>query len=146
LVGHQVQGFRNPLNPEASTLGLHLDEIVTGVRSAFSHPLGLGLSAITIAGQKLGATVAVPTEADISNAGVALGLPGLLVYVVVLALALWRLYGVAVTRGDTLALIALATAFVLLLQWLNGGLYAVAWIPWLFMGWADRREPAARAP
>ncbi len=141
LVGHQIQGFRDPLNPEASTLGVHVAEIVRGLKSPFAHPLGYGLASVTIAAHKYSGTVAAGTEADVSNVGVALGLPGLLVYLVVLVLAVRRLYGVALRRQDTLALMALAIAFVVLLQWLNGGLYAVAWLPWLMIGWADRRVP-----
>ena len=129
LVGHQVEGIRDPLNPETSTLGIHLDLIVEGVRSPLVHPLGLGLSAVTIAGQRLGSSVAAGTEADISNVGVALGIPGFLVYFLVLALALPLLYRVARARSDPLGFIGLAIGIILLLQWLNGGMYAVAWLP-----------------
>jgi hypothetical protein len=140
LVGHQLEGIRDPLNPETSTLGLHLDIIAEGLQAPLSNPLGLGLSAVTIAGERFGATVGGATEADISNVGVALGIPGMLVYVVVLVLALRCLYTVAIRRENVLAHIGFAIGLILVLQWLNGGMYSVAWLPWLMIGWADRQQ------
>jgi hypothetical protein len=33
---------------------------------------------------------------------------------------------------------AIAIIVVMSLQWFNGGLYAVAFLPWLLLGWIDR--------
>jgi len=138
LIGHQIGGLSNPFNPQTSTLGTHASLVVQGVKEGFRNPLGVGLSAVTIAGQKFGGTIQAGTEADPSNMAVALGLPGLAVYLVVLYLAFRSGYGVARRRRGVLSLAALGILAVTVLQWLNGGQYAVAWLPWLVLGWIDR--------
>lgn len=137
LLQHEVNGLSNPLDPNTSTAGIHLSLIMHGVRSAFTKPAGLGAGAVTIAGQKFGG-IAAGTEADPSNAAVAFGLPGLLLYLVLLVLALRTAYAVAVGRRDALSLVVLGVLVVTILQWLNGGQYAIAFLPWLVLGWADR--------
>jgi hypothetical protein len=136
LLQHQVRGLADPLS---STLPLHIDELTQGLLSSVSHPLGIGIGAVSIAVAKFGG-VAQNTEVDPSNAAVALGIPGLLAYLSVLVLGMWSAYRVALARRDALALVALGIPVVLLLQWLNGGQYAVAFLPWLALGWIDRHE------
>lgn len=136
LLQHQVQGLADPLN---STLTIHVEQLTNGLLSSISHPLGIGIGAVSIAAAKFGG-VARNTEVDPSNAAVALGIPGLLAYLAVLMLGMWSAYRVARARRDALGLIALGIPVVLLLQWLNGGQYAVAFLPWLAFGWIDRQH------
>jgi hypothetical protein len=138
LVQHQVEGLADPLSPETSTLQGHFDLVGLGIGNAFTSPLGVGTGAVTTAGTKFGGTSA-GTETDPSNLSTALGLPGLLAYAVLLLVAFQRTYAVA-ARGDRLALIALGILTVTILQWFNGGQYAVAPIPWLVLGWLDGRQ------
>jgi len=148
LVAHQVQGLASPFNSNASTGGIHLTEVIGGLKSAITNPIGYGVSTVTIAGSKFGG-LAHGTEADPSNVSVALGLPGLLAYIAVVGYGFTRLYRLASDRGDLLSLAALALLAVTFMQWLNGGQYAVAFLPWLVMGWADARpddQAAAPAP
>jgi hypothetical protein len=35
---------------------------------------------------------------------------------------------------------------VTLLQWLNGGHYGVAFLPWLVLGWVERSSSSAASP
>lgn len=137
LAAHQAQGLANPLDPEASTLGVHLRLIGDGLAGLKSEPLGIGLGPITIAGRQFGG-IQQGTEADPSNVAVAMGVPGLLAYLTVLALGLGWAYRLARRRRDVLSLAALGILSVTLLQWLNGGQYAVAVVPWLVLGWIDR--------
>jgi hypothetical protein len=137
LLQHELTGLSNPLDPNASTVGIHLSLVLNGVKSAFTHPAGLGAGAVTIAGQKFGG-IAAGTEADPSNAAVAFGLPGLLLYLVLLVLAWRTAYTVAIRRRDGLSFAVLGVLAITTLQWLNGGQYAVAFLPWLVLGWADR--------
>jgi hypothetical protein len=137
LFTHQTQGLANPFNPAVSTLPTHLNQFKEGLRSAVSDPLGHGAGAITNAAGKFGAP-SRGTETDPSNAAVALGVPGLLVYLFLLILAFRRSYGLAAARRDSLALAVLGLLTVTLFQWLNGGQYAVAFLPWLALGWMDR--------
>ena len=137
LVTRQVEGLQNPRTAESSTLDAHFSLLTNGIRSAAAEPIGRGSGAVTIAGEKFGG-VSASTEADPSNAAVAWGIPGLLAYCVVLIAALSRGYRLAFVRRDPLAIAALAIVVVTTSQWLNGGQYAVAFLPWLLLGWIDR--------
>jgi hypothetical protein len=145
LLANQVSGLSDPLNPQTSTAGIHLSLIENGIKQAFSHPAGQGLGTVTIAGSKFGG-LAKGTEADPSNVSVAMGLPGLIAYLVVVVAGLLRVYRIALTRRDGLALAALGVVAITGLQWLNGGQYAVAILPWLVLGWADRPDRLEPAP
>jgi hypothetical protein len=145
LLSHQVQGLADPLDPQASTAGLHLTMIENGLKQAFTHPAGQGVGAVTIANSTFGGSLVKGTEADPSNASVAMGLPGLIAYLVVAVAGLLRVYRLAAVRRDGVALAALGVVTLTGLQWLNGGMYMVAILPWLVLGWADRREQRDRA-
>lgn len=138
LLAHQIEGLSNPFDPQSSTLLLHLDLVWAGIVRGFLDPLGVGISAVTIAGEKYGG-LNINTEVDPSNVAVALGLPGLLTYLVILAFAFRGAYTLAKRRRDPLALVALGVLVVTAFAWLNGGQYAVAFLPWLILGWMDRR-------
>jgi hypothetical protein len=142
LVAHDISGLADPLNPQNSTVGIHMSLVVNGVKSAFTNPVGKGVGYVTRAGAQFGG-VSATTEADPSNVAVALGLPGLIAYIFVLVLGMRTVYGAARRRQDVISLIALGVVVATLLQWLNGGLYSVAILPWLALGWADRSERLA---
>jgi hypothetical protein len=145
LAQHQLRGLANPFNSTDSTLSGHFSEMVNGLKSSVTNPLGHGTGAVTLAASRYGGS-AQGTEVDPSNLGVALGLPGFISYVVIAALGLWTAYRVAVLRRCWWALAGLGVLVVTFLQWSNGGQYAVAWLPWLVLGWADRvaaREESA---
>ena len=137
LVQNQVVGLSNPFDPNTSTAGAHLGLMRGGIESAFRNPLGQGISSVTIAGEKFGG-VTNATEADPSNAAVALGLPGLLLFIGLFASGFGAAYRLA-RGGDPLAGVAVGILTVTALQWLNGGQYAVAFVPWLILGWVDAR-------
>jgi hypothetical protein len=145
LVAHQLQGFSDPLDPEKSTLALHLSIITEGVRSITAEPLGLGVGAVTLAGSKFGES-ARGTEADLSNVAVALGIPGLVAYLVFVVVAFTRTYRLAAARQEPLALVALGILTVTLLQLLNGAHYGAAFLPWLVLGWVERRSSPSASP
>lgn len=138
LVSHQVAGFTNPLDPKHSTLLIHLGYYQKGLRSVASHPLGMGTGSVSIAAQKFGG-VGHLTEADPSNVAVAFGIPGLVLYLTTLTLGFHRAYAIAQRRRDPVAFAGLSILGVTLFQWLNGGQYAVAFLPWLILGWVDRQ-------
>jgi hypothetical protein len=135
LVQHVVQGLANPLG--ASTLPVHFAEAVSGFQLSLSYPLGLGIGAVSIASGKFGG-VAQLTEVDPSNAAVALGIPGILVYTAIVVLGIRAAYRLAVIRQSFAARLTLGIPVLMLLGWLNGGQYAVAFLPWLALGWVDR--------
>jgi hypothetical protein len=137
LAAHQIQGLSSPLSSQDSTLGAHFSLFTNGLRSAITNPVGLGIGSVTIAGSKYGAET-VSTEVDPSNAAVALGIPGLIAYLAVVGIAFFNAYSLASRRRDALAIAALGVLVITLLQWLNGGQYAVAFLVWLVLGWVDR--------
>jgi hypothetical protein len=143
LVQHQLQGLANPFDPSKSTALLHVRLMFNGMKRAFSDPAGGGLSQVTIAAQKYGGTQ-TGGETDPSNAATAMGLPGLLAYLWVLVLGLGAAYRFASRRRDAIALAALGVLMATFPQWLNGGLYADAWLPWLALGWLDGAQLRSR--
>jgi hypothetical protein len=145
FVARQVEGLQNPTNPDSSTLQSHIELVRQGVHSARTEPLGRGTGTVTIAGTKFGG-VSSGAEADPGNVAVAFGIPGLIVYLVILVEAIRRGYRLASLRRDWLAPAALAIVALTVLQWLNGGQYAVAFLPWLLLGWIDRSLMKDSAP
>jgi hypothetical protein len=143
LASHQVGGLANPLDPQQSTLRGHLTLLKLGVVSAIHNPIGNGIGGVTIAGAKFGG-VEQSTEADPSNMAVALGVPGLLVYLVLVATGFSQAYRLAVRRRDGIAIVALGVVTLTFLQWLNGGQYAIAFLLWLTFGWIDRQQTRRR--
>jgi hypothetical protein len=137
LLQHDISGITNPIGTNSSLPG-HVGETFKGVLSAFSAPLGHGTGSVTQAAGRLGGSPDLGTEGDLGNAGRALGLPGLLLFVIVATMGLFGTYRLAARRRDTLALATLGLLVVTLSQWLNGDLYSVAWLVWLALGWMDR--------
>lgn len=144
LVSHQVKGLQNPLDPRHSTGKIHIELVVNGLKSSVQEPLGRGVGAVTIAGGKYSG-VEQNTEADPSNAAVAFGIPGFLAYLAILVFGIASAYRLATVRGDWLAIAALGVLGVTLSQWLSGGHYSLAFLPWLVLGWVDRRQNAPPA-
>lgn len=136
LAQHQIDGLSDPF-AEESSLHSHIELVAYGLREAFRNPAGRGVGAVTTAAGKFGGE-SKGTEADLGNAGIAAGILGLLSYVAVALLAIPRIYRIAASRRDPLSSVVLGIILVTVLQWLNGGQYAVAYLPWLVMGWADR--------
>ena len=137
LLQRQVTGLSDPFDVKKSTLPIHLDLFKLGISSGLSAPFGRGAGAVTIAGSKFGGA-SFGTEADPSNVTVALGFPGLAVYLYVSALSLSRGYRMLRTRRDLLSAVVVGTLLVTILQWFNGGNYGVSPLPWLMIGWLDR--------
>ena len=137
LIARQVSGLVNPLDPRQSTLLLHVDLVVAGLRSGVTSPLGAGPGATNLAVARLGGDPTVgSTEIDVSNAFVSLGLLGGLTFLGILVLgftAVVRRY----LAGEALALPVLALLVVCLGQWLTGGLYALMPLLWFLLGWAS---------
>lgn len=142
LLSRQVSGLSDPFDPAKSTLPLHIEALVSGVSQSVRNPLGQGLGVTTLAGEKFG-SVNASTDIDPSNVALAMGIPGLVAYCVVVSMAMRLAFRRARRHRDLLTLAVLAVALVTFLQWLNGGNYAIAPLPWLLLGWLDRpsRDP-----
>ena len=139
LTSHLVSGIANPTGQQ-STLPGHLSRVESGIASGFTQPIGYGTGSITLAASNLGNAAVLGTEFDPSNAAVAFGFVGLLLYLIVLWRGLGTVYRLAALRRDPLSIAVLGVAGATLFQWLNGDLYSVAWLFWLTLGWADQQS------
>jgi hypothetical protein len=140
LLQHQVEGLANPLDAESSTLIGHTELARQGLASAWHHPLGQGIGVISL-GQKFGGAD-LSTETDLSNVAVAFGVLGIVVFGALVLLGLSRAYWIAARTRGPLALATVGILVVTTNQWLNGGMYGIAWLPWLLLGWLDRPDRA----
>lgn len=146
FVGRQVSGLANPLDPNSSTLLIHVDLAWAGIKSGFTHPVGLGTAATNSAAgvgdsdadQRLDTENTLgegsgSTDLDVSNAFVAYGAGGGLLYlalVVTILVVATRLYFGGVTIMMPIIAVLLANIF----QWGNGGNYALAALIWMLIG------------
>ena len=144
LLSRQIEGLSDPLNPEVSTLPGHVRDFTNGILAAFRNPLGRGVGSVTIAAEQFGGG-SVNTEADPSNIAVGTGLAGLLTYCFVVVTGFKLAFRTASRRRSLPSLVALGVLAVTIFQWLNGGMYAVAPFPWLFLGWLDRQSVDRRS-
>lgn len=137
LVSHQVGGLTNPLDPNNSTLLIHLNRALDGVKNSIHHPFGQGDGATNLGNavnqnstlQSLGNA----TEYDITNAFVIAGPAGGALYVFVVLLIWYEaLRGYFAGREALLAPIGVLV--VGLGQWLIGGAYALSPLCWLLIG------------
>lgn len=139
-----IEGLVDPLAQDSNLHG-HVNGLVRGVRTGFSEPLGRGVGTVTSGAASLGGASS-GTESDPGNAAVAAGLPGLILYLGVMATGFTRAYRLAAETRLPLATAALGILTVTFLHWLSGGLYSVTWLPWLALGWIDRASRSADYP
>lgn len=147
LAEHQVSGLADPFADDSTLYG-HVDLVVHGIGESFRNPMGKGVGSVTQAASKFGG-IQSNSEADLGNAGLAAGLAGLVAYLSLVAVAIPRLYRTAASKRDPSSLVVLGVVMLTLFQWLNGGQYAVAFLPWLALGWIDRlavTRPGVPAP
>ena len=69
--------------------------------------------------------------------GIAFGIFGLVIYVLLLFRMTGTGYRLAVSRRDPLGIFILGIVMATLLQWTNGNLYSVCWLLWLVVGAGD---------
>jgi hypothetical protein len=139
LVGHQLGGLASPLDPNKSTLPLHWDLAVNGVKQGVLHPLGHGTAVTNLAASKFGAS-GQSSELDTANAFISLGIIGGFVFLIVIFLAFRQTIRAYVGSPDPLYLAALGMMLVGLGQWLNGGFYALSPLLWFVIGWATKEQ------
>jgi hypothetical protein len=140
LVQHQLGGVADPLHSEQSTLSIHAEEVRVGMVRSFHHPLGQGIGITSQAATTL-RSEAFTSEVDVSDAFVSLGLFGGALYVAVIAVAFSSTARVYWRDRTVAPLMVLGILIVSLMQWRNGGHYAVSAIIWFLLGWvASQRD------
>jgi hypothetical protein len=133
LIQHEAGGLGDPLNPNQSTVQIHLTQIAAGFQLGFSHPLGLGTAGTNLAGLKATST-ALGAEVDIPNQFISLGILGGVLYLVIVVFALAAACRLALRRRDAVSLGTVGVLIVCFGQWLNGGYYALSPLVWLLIG------------
>lgn len=137
LIAHEAGGLGDPLNPDQSTVQIHVGQVLGGFALALSHPLGLGTAGTNLAGSRL-SNLAVGAEVDIPNQFISLGFLGGLLYLAIVARTLTGVIGQALRRADVVSLATVGILIVSFGQWLNGGYYALSPLVWLLIGWIGR--------
>jgi hypothetical protein len=133
LISHQLGGITDPLNPDSSTLLLHGQLVWDGVKSSIHHPLGTGTGTTSRAAGLSKDENARSTEVDLSNAFVAFGPAGGVLYVGLVALVLLEAVR-GYFAGKEFLLPVIGVLIVGLGQWLTGGHYALSPLTWLLIG------------
>jgi hypothetical protein len=134
---HQVSGLSDPLNAQESSLTVHAELVATGITGSLAQPLGYGTGSTTLAATRFAEAGARSTEVDAANAFVEWGLVGGALFLAIVLLALTAPVRLYFRTGDWLALAVLGLLLVALGAWV-GGLYAVAPLVWLLLGWTAR--------
>lgn len=132
-IAHQVQGLSDPLH---STAVGHSSQIVYGALLALKHPAGFGLGSTSIASKfsSGGDSDVSGSEFDLTDAFIALGVPGGLLYLGFIAY-MYRvsIRYISIGPGDlSLTVFGILAAF--LGDWLFPGEYANGPILWLATG------------
>jgi hypothetical protein len=133
LVEHQQEGF---LHMGESTASGHLEMALSGVKQGFSNPFGRGLGATTIASKAEGSG---STEIDVSDMFVDLGVGGL-VYVILVFVALMRVFSHFRTVRTFTSLAILGILVASLGQWINGGMYSICTFVCFLLGCVDQHQ------
>jgi hypothetical protein len=128
-----------------NTLSVHFDGIQHGFDEGFHHPFGRGTGSTGIVGDQFGGKT-TSTDTDISDAGLAFGVLGLLVTIAIVVLGLAAAIRAAL-RIRTFERVALVGILIVSLgAWFQGAHYAMAPLLWLLLGRADssaRRDAEA---
>ncbi len=98
LTTHLVSGLADPTGQQ-STLPGHLSRVESGIAPGFTEPIGSGTGSITLAASHLGNANLLGTEFDPSNAAVAFGFVGLMLYLLVAGRSLGTVYRLAAAAG-----------------------------------------------
>ena len=143
LVSHEINGVTDPLNPDSSTLLLHVQLVIQGVKSSLHHVVGQGTAVTNGAAgvnPNAASSVTQATEVDISNAFVALGPVGGVLYAFLVLMVLFRAVQ-GFFRGYSSLLPIIALLISGLGQWLIGGDYALSSLSWLLIGAVAATQP-----
>jgi hypothetical protein len=133
-----ITGLQDPLDPRASTAQTHLVRAATGIRRAFTHPIGVGMAPVAVPTGRFSANAGVTgSEWDASNAALGAGLAGLVLFgrvIIETGRRSRRLLMRERSRRNIAVAAILAATFG---SWLNSGHYFLVVVLWLLIGWVD---------
>ncbi len=142
LSNHQLSGLTDPTGSNSSLSG-HIKLQRRGIISGFTHPFGYGTGSVTISATRYSRTANLHgTEYDPGNMGVAFGILGIGLYLLLLRNVFRTSYRLALARNDSLGLFVMGISAVTIFQWMNGDLYSVCWLFWFVLGCGDQMAQA----
>jgi hypothetical protein len=149
LAAHQLGGDSDPTGASSSLKG-HISQTKKGFIEGFKEPVGHGTGSINLAATHYTTNNQLHgTEFDLGNMGIAFGVPGIVVYLLLVFFAFQMAYRLAVRRRDAIGLFVIGITAATLMQWTNGDLYSVCWLIWLFLGFGEALtflSPASEPP
>ena len=147
-IQYQLSGIGSPVNGPRSTVGRHWLVFTNGVRRGLIDPFGAGTGSVNRASSVLGGgsegAAAANTEIDVSNAFVALGLAGGVLYLALIVVAFRGAARNFMRAGDAASLAVIGALVTALGGWLSGGHYAAAPLVWLMLGATAARAETPR--
>jgi hypothetical protein len=140
-MGRQAQEFvhgQGAGGGRSTALG-HLGMLLYSYSNSFSEPLGRGLGSTSLAARlDPNSTYGHSTETDLGDSFLALGVPGGLVYHILVFLIVFTGFRLWIRTRDPAVMAILGILGVTFLSWLGGGQYAVSPLVWVCIGALDR--------
>ena len=134
-ISHQVGGLANPLNKKYSTAGIHTNMAAEGLLRGIQRPLGSGLGSTTFASQKIsGDNSQGSSEIDVVDMFTALGVPGGLVYLIVIGCVLRGSLLFVRTTPRRVGLPVMGMILCTSASWLIGGNYSITVLLFFLFG------------
>ena len=126
--GQQEETSGNPLDPDESSFGSHLDSLREGIRTVFEHPYGYGLGNSGVTAKRTGKEIKAG-ESTYTELGVEIGLLGMLAFIA------WNIALLRVTlrRAPWLGA-SLGAVLVLAIQTDVIGVHWLAFVLWALAG------------
>src|SRR5205823_8384326 len=112
----------------------HLDLVVSGLGEGIRHPLGLGVSAGSIARLKNEPGQTVSSESDIGNIAGGLGFVAGITLLLFIAVSLFVALRMELIEPSVRHLAVLGLAIVAFGQWASGALYCTSVLLWFLLG------------
>jgi hypothetical protein len=143
---HQLQGLSHPLDSRYSTAGAHSQLLLQGVLQGFRNPLGSGIGSTTLGSGKFGSggdedsdsSDLHSSEIDISDAFIAMGFLGGIIYLVSIVLVLKRALVFGRSAPKYLGLPTLGLLAAMGGAWMSPGMYGMSPLIWLIIGALSR--------
>ena len=133
----QRQANLIPENGNGGTVAIHLNLIRIGVVRTIDQPLGRGTGSITMAAGKFGSG-GFSTEKDFTDMFLALGVPGGVVYLIVLGYTALLAVRYWTRTRNMIGLIIIGMLVFSVFSWLQPGQYVMTPLLWFCVGALDR--------
>jgi hypothetical protein len=138
----QRQANLMPTDGGGGTISIHLNLIRIGFVRTAQQPLGRGTGYTTMAAGRFGEG-GFSTEKDFTDMFISLGVPGGIVYLIILFYAAWLATKYWTRSRSTVALIIIGLLILMAMGWLRAGAYVMTPMVWFCVGAMDRMQAEA---